>query len=122
MQFLVIGLDGTDEDALNRRLAVRAAHIELGDKMRDAGKMLYGAAILDDNEKMTGSVLVCEFESREELDQWLKEEPYVTGKVWQKVEVQRCKVGPSFVGLSLRTAPTNVKSSGLSVKPSGYEP
>jgi uncharacterized protein YciI len=99
MQFLVLGYDGTDKDALNRRLAVREAHIALGDKMRDAGKMLYGAAILDDEEKMVGSVLVCEFENREELDAWLKKEPYVVGNVWKKLEVHPCKVGPSFVGM-----------------------
>jgi hypothetical protein len=97
MQFLVLGYDGKDDQALERRLAVREAHIALGDKMRDAGKMLYGAAILDDQGKMTGSVLICQFDSRAELDDWLKTEPYVTGKVWQKIEVQTCKVGPSFV-------------------------
>jgi len=99
MQFLVIGYDGEDEHALSRRMAVREAHIALGDKMRDGGQMLYGAAILDANGKMIGSALICEFNSRTELDQWLKEEPYMTGGVWQKVEVQHCKVGPSFVGL-----------------------
>lgn len=99
MQFLVLGYDGADDQALSRRMAVREAHLALGDKMRDAGKMLYGAAILDDNGKMIGSILICEFDSRAELDQWLKEEPYMTGGVWQKVEVQNCKVGPSFVGL-----------------------
>ncbi len=99
MQFLITGYDGTDEKALERRLAVREAHLALGDKMRDAGKMLYGAAILDEHGKMTGSVLICEFKSREELDAWLKEEPYVTGDVWRKIDVQNCKVGPSFLGL-----------------------
>jgi uncharacterized protein YciI len=99
MQFLVIGRDGTDSDALNRRLAAREAHSALLGKMRDAGKMLYGTIILDENEKMIGTVLVCDFESREELDQWLKVEPYVTGNVWQSIEIQRCKIGPSFVGL-----------------------
>ena len=99
MQFLILGYDGTDEKALERRMAVREAHIALGDRMRDAGKMLYGAAILDGSEKMIGSVLICDFESREQLDLWLKEEPYVTGNVWQKIEIERCKVGPSFVNV-----------------------
>lgn len=99
MQFLVIAYDGTDEKALDRRLAVREAHIALGDQMRDEGKMLYGAAILNDAEKMIGSVLVCDFASRAELDQWLKVEPYVTGQVWQTIEIKPCKVGPSFAGL-----------------------
>jgi uncharacterized protein YciI len=99
MQFLVIGHDGTDKQALSRRLLVRKAHIALGDQMRKEGKMLYGAAILDDNEKMIGSILICEFDSRQELDEWLKIEPYVQGNVWQKIEIQQCKVGPSFVGV-----------------------
>lgn len=32
MQFLVIGKDGTDEKAMERRMAVRQAHLKLGDK------------------------------------------------------------------------------------------
>lgn len=99
MQFLVIGTDGTDADALNRRLAVRESHIALGDKLRDAGKLLYAVALLDDEEKMVGSVLIYDMASRNELDEQLRTEPYVTGKVWQNVEVRRCKVGPSFAGL-----------------------
>lgn len=109
MQFLVIGHDGTDDNALERRLSVREAHIARGDQMRDAGKMLYGAAILDDSEKMIGSVIFLDVESRDELDQWLKVEPYVTGNVWQNIEIQRCKVGPSFVELrpQVQTAQKN---------------
>jgi len=99
MQFLVIGLDGKDENALERRMTVRADHIALGDKMKDAGKMLYSAAILDDQGKMTGSILICDFQSQDELNQWLKEEPYVNGGVWQSIDVKRCQVGPSFAGL-----------------------
>lgn len=102
MQFLVIGYDGTDAEALNRRLSARPAHVALGDRMRADGKMLYGVAILDNNDKMIGSVLICEFSSREELDEWLKIEPYVTGKVWEKIEVKHCKVGPSFVTAPVR--------------------
>lgn len=101
MQFLVLGYDGEDNQALERRLAVRESHIALGNKMRDAGKHLYGAAMLDEQGKMRGSMLVCEFDSREELDEWLKQEPYVVGGVWQKTEIHNCMVGPSFAGLKL---------------------
>jgi uncharacterized protein len=99
MQFLIIGRDGKDQAALERRLAAREQHIALGDKMRDQGKMVFGAAILDEGGKMCGSVLICDFDSRAELEQWLKEEPYVTGNVWQDIQVEHCKVGPSFVGM-----------------------
>jgi uncharacterized protein YciI len=99
MQFLVTGYDGTDEKALERRMAAREAHLALGDKMMQEGKMLYAAAILDDNNKMIGSVIICDFETREELDEWLDIEPYVKGNVWKKIEVKHCKVGPSFTDL-----------------------
>jgi uncharacterized protein YciI len=101
MQFLVLAYDGTDQDALDRRLAVRPKHIELGDKMRDAGQSLYGGAILDANDKMIGSVIICQFDSRAQLDEWLKVEPYVTGNVWQKIEVQPFRVGPSFAKMKI---------------------
>ena len=96
MQFLILGYDGSDSGALDRRLAVREAHIALGDQLRDTGNLLYGVAMLDDGGKMCGSMLVADFDSREELDRWLAEEPYVTGKVWERYEVIPCKVGPSF--------------------------
>ena len=102
MQFLITGHDGTDPEALSRRLAVRDAHIAMSDELRNRGKLLYAVAMLNDEGQMCGSVMIGEFDSREELDQWLAEEPYVTGKVWQNVEVIPCKVGPSFANLQAR--------------------
>jgi uncharacterized protein YciI len=99
MQFIVTGYDGRDTEATARRLAARPAHIELGDKLRNEGRHLYGVAILDEAGNMIGSVLIVEYPSRAELDQWLEAEPYVTGRVWEKVEVQPCRVGPSFQSL-----------------------
>lgn len=97
MQFLLIAYDGTDDGAFDRRMAARPAHIELGDKMRDEGKLHFGTAILDDSGKMIGSMLVAEFDDRSGLDKWLEIEPYVAGKVWEKIEVRPCRIGPSFV-------------------------
>lgn len=96
MEFLVTGLDGSDELALERRLSVREAHLELGKRMVAEGSLLYAAAILDENEKMVGSSMVVSFPSRAELEAWLEIEPYVTGKVWQSVNVVRCKPGAAF--------------------------
>lgn len=96
MKFIVIARDGTDQDALNRRLKARADHIAMGDEAVKAGEQLLGAAMLNDEEQMTGSVLLVDFPSRKELDEWLKIEPYVTGDVWQNIEIMPCKIGPSF--------------------------
>ena len=90
MQFLVIGLDGTDEEAMERRLAARAAHIALGDELLESGNMWYGAAITDDNGQMKGSALFMDFPSNKELQEWLDREPYVTGGVWESIEIHQC--------------------------------
>jgi len=52
MQFIVLGYDGTDDKALDRRLAAREAHLKLAKEMYGDGKWLYAAAILDDVGKM----------------------------------------------------------------------
>ena len=96
MQFLVTAYDGADDKALERRMAARAAHIASGDRLRDAGKLIYAAAILDDAEKMIGSVLVYEVAGRRELDECLQADPYVAGGVWATIDVKRCRTGPSF--------------------------
>lgn len=90
MQFLVIGRDGDDEDAMSRRLAVRQEHIKLGDELLASGNMWYGAAIVDDDGNMRGSALFMDFESEDALQEWLKKEPYVTGDVWKSLEVIKC--------------------------------
>ena len=99
MQFMVLGYDGNDDQALERRMAAREAHIARGEELRDAGHMLCGAALLDDDGKMIGSVILCDFASRKDLDQWLESEPYMTSGVWQKVEIKNCRVAPNLVGL-----------------------
>ncbi|MBE0666031.1 MAG: hypothetical protein E4H23_07425 [Chrysiogenales bacterium] len=95
MQFVLIAYDGTDEGALGRRMAVREAHLQLGKELHDAGKWLTAAGLLDEQGKMIGSMIVCEFPSREEMEkQWLGREPYITGKVWEKIDIRRAQVAP----------------------------
>ncbi|MCX6557279.1 MAG: YciI family protein [Candidatus Aminicenantes bacterium] len=95
MQFAVIAYDGNDKDALARRMVVREAHLKVGKEMHDAGKWLYAAGILNDEGKMCGSMIVCEFESKAEMEkQWLSREPYIAGKVWQKIDIRRVQVAP----------------------------
>jgi uncharacterized protein YciI len=95
MQFILIGYDGTDDEALDRRLAARDAHLELAQKLYQDGKWLYAAAILSDDGKMMGSMIVCDFPSREALEEeWLKNEPYVTGNVWKKIDIRRAQTAP----------------------------
>lgn len=95
MQFILIAYDGTDKDALARRMAARDEHLKLGRGFYEAGKWLYAVGILDDAGQMTGSMIVCEFPSREEMEkQWLSREPYIAGKVWQTIDIRRVRTAP----------------------------
>ena len=98
MQFIVTGYDGADEGALERRMAAREAHLKLFRETHAKGVFLFGSAILDEAGKMVGSLIVCDFPSREELEsQWLNHEPYVVGDVWRRIEITRAQVPPFLV-------------------------
>jgi uncharacterized protein YciI len=87
MQFVILAFDGKDPDAPARRTAARPAHLENARKLKVSGNFLEGGAILNDAGEMAGSMLVMEFGSREELDSWLRDDPYTTGDVWREVQV-----------------------------------
>ena len=97
MQFLVIAYDGTDDKAMERRMAARESHLAGIVKMKEEGKAIYGVAILNEREQMIGSVLVVDYPTRAALDAWLKTEAYVVGDVWRKIEVLPARVPPMFV-------------------------
>jgi uncharacterized protein YciI len=94
VQFVVVAHDA--EDSLEQRLALRDQHVARARELQQAGNLLYAAALLDDQGRMNGSVMVFEFETRAELDKRLGRDPYVQGKVWADVKVFPCKVGPMF--------------------------
>lgn len=89
MQFVIIGLDGTDDQALERRQKARQAHIDMGEELRQAGKMWYGAALLHDDGTMKGSMILVDFPSEKELHDWLDKEPYVVGDVWRGITIHK---------------------------------
>jgi uncharacterized protein YciI len=96
MQFLVLAYDGRDEGAVERRLQARPAHLAVAEKMAASGMLRYATAILDESDKMIGSMLVLDVGSRDDVDRWLEEDPYVTGNVWQDVTVTPCRTAPMF--------------------------
>ncbi len=97
MHFLIIAQDGSDEKALERRLAARERHLATITRLKAEGRALYGTALIDGDGTMRGSVLIMNFETREEFDRYLEEEPYVTGGVWREIEVKPCRVPELFL-------------------------
>lgn len=87
MQFLLIAHDGKDSDALNRRLKARPGHLEGVAVLKKSNKFIFGGAILDDDGKMIGSMILYDFPDRAALNEMLKNEPYVTGDVWKEIKI-----------------------------------
>lgn len=88
MQFIIRAYDG--EGMLDRRMEVRPRHLEGIEKVRE--HVICAGGLLDEEGKMKGSVLIMEYENREQLDDYLAHEPYVQEKVWEKIEVERMNV------------------------------
>ena len=88
MQFIIKAYDG--EGMLDKRMEVRPRHLEGIEKIRD--HVICAGGLLDDEGKMKGSVLIMEYDTREQLDEYLANEPYVQEHVWVKIEVERMNV------------------------------
>ncbi len=91
-QYIIYAWDGTDEQALERRMSVRPDHFDGAYKLKANGNFVIGGAMLNDEGKMIGSTMVVQFETKEQLQQWLDTEPYITGKVWEKIDIRPFKV------------------------------
>ena len=59
----------------------------MGEELRLAGNMWYGAAHLHDDGSMKGSMILVSFDSGEELQSWLDVEPYVVSDVWRDITI-----------------------------------
>jgi uncharacterized protein YciI len=88
MTFLIVAHDFRDPEAPSRRMQQRPAHLEGVRRMKAEGTFLDGGAMLDDEGRMVGSMILVEFPSRAEVDGWLARDPYVTGQVWEHITVR----------------------------------
>ena len=90
MQFAVTAHDGAN--MLERRMQVRPRHLENIAAMCKAGRVIAAGGLQDADGNPCGSVLVLEYETREQLDEYLVSEPYVTEKVWEDIKVEPINV------------------------------
>jgi len=91
-QYLIIAQDGKDDDALNRRKEVRSLHLTGARKLKENGNFVIGGAMLDDENNMRGSIMIVQFETQEDFQEWYDNEPYITGGVWKEIEVKPFRV------------------------------
>ena len=81
-------------DTLEKRLAARADHLARLQALKDAGRLLIaGPHPAIDSEApgsagFTGSLVVAEFDSLEDAQNWADNDPYIAAGVYQKVTVK----------------------------------
>lgn len=86
-QYLILAKDGSDVQTLDRRLNQRPHHLDRMKIEKEAGIFITGGATLNDKGVMNGSMLVIEIETLEAAYAWIKQDPYVLGGVWDKIEI-----------------------------------
>jgi len=91
-QYVIIAQDGKDEEALERRKSIRPVHLAGAKKLKENNNFILGGAILDEHGNMCGSVMMVQFENESEFKNWYTNEPYITGGVWQEIEVKPFRV------------------------------
>jgi uncharacterized protein len=88
-------ITGTDHpDSLERRMAARSAHLARLEKLQQEGRLLLAGPFpaIDAEQPgpagFTGSLIIAEFASLAEAEQWAKADPYVDAGVYAGVSVK----------------------------------
>ena len=88
MLYVVHAYDYSDEQAPERRLTARPLHLDRARALKASGNFVLGGALLSPDERMIGSMMVMDFDGEPQLRAWLDTDPYVTGRVWEKIDVK----------------------------------
>lgn len=81
-------------NSLEKRLSVRQAHLDRLQALRDQGRLVIAGphpAVESTNPGeagFTGSLVVAEFASQAEAQQWADADPYIAAGVYQKVVIK----------------------------------
>lgn len=95
MWYAIIGSDV--QDSLEKRLQARPAHLERLQTLKNAGRLLLAGPFPSiDNEDpgtagFSGSLIVAEFSSLAEAQQWADADPYIAAGVYTSVTVKSFK-------------------------------
>lgn len=81
MKFVILGYDGPEGEA--RRKIHRPAHLANLEPLVQQGRVILAGPLTD----KTGSLMVLEFESQTEAEQFAKQDPYTVNGVFERVVI-----------------------------------
>ena len=80
------------EGTLEKRLAIRPQHLARLEKLDAEGRVIVAGAMPKDRDNLQagfyGSTLILDFDSREELDIWLADEPFLKEGIYADIDVK----------------------------------
>ena len=95
MLYSIVGID--NENSLDARMSVRAAHVARLNELRDAGRLIIAGpnpAIDSDDPGdagFTGSIIIAEFDSLPAAKEWADADPYIESGAYASVCVKPLK-------------------------------
>ncbi|WP_021591359.1 YciI family protein [Actinomadura welshii] len=102
MPQLLIAMDGTDDGTAARRAANREEHAAAAGRLHAAGLYLLGGPLRHPGEEQViGSLIVTNFATQEEFDDWLRNEPLMRGGVWQSTQVFDIAIHEKYLATSV---------------------
>jgi len=91
-QYVIIARDGADEKALDRRMEIRPVHLAGARQLKADNHFVLGGAMLNQAGQMEGSVMIVQFETEEQFQNWYDNEPYIVAGVWRTIEIKPFKI------------------------------
>ncbi|APX63771.1 MULTISPECIES: YciI family protein [Acinetobacter] len=80
------------EGTVEKRLAIRPQHLERLQKLNDEGRLIVAGAMPKEpgnpQAGFYGSTIIVDFDSREALEEWLQEEPFLKEGVYAHIDVK----------------------------------
>jgi len=92
MLYSIVGIDV--ENSLQARLAARPEHVERLKALVSQGKLIVAGPnpAIDSSDPgdagFTGSIIIAEFDSLQDAQDWADADPYILGGVYDSVEVK----------------------------------
>ena len=95
---MLYAITGTDkQDSLEARLAARPEHLARLEQLKDEGRLMLAGPFpaIDSNDPgpagFSGSLIVAEFESLQDAQDWADKDPYVAAGVYDQVDIKPFK-------------------------------
>ena len=92
MLYTIVGTDFPD--SLEKRMAARPDHVQRLKQLQAEGRLIIAGPnpAIDSPDPgeagFSGSLIIAEFDSLEQAQQWASDDPYIKASVYQSVEVK----------------------------------